>query len=57
MQDARGQGLCWMYLGDTAVARQNIAEAKAQYQQSLAIFQQIGDQVTVEKLNARLASL
>ncbi len=57
MQDARGQGLCRMYLGDTAVARQNVAEAKAHYQHSLIIFSQIGDKVTVQKLNERLLSL
>jgi hypothetical protein len=46
-----------MYLGDTAAASQNIPEAKAQYQQSLAIFHQIGDQTTVARLEERLTKL
>ena len=57
MQDARGQALCRMYLGDTAVARQNVAEAKAHYQHSLTIFSQIGDKVTVQRLHERLIAL
>ena len=57
VQDARGTGLCQLYLGDTAVASQNYGEAAVQFQRSLAIFSQIGDQPTVETLHKRLASL
>ena len=52
--DARGQAVDLLYLGDAAWAEENRTEARQAYQQSLAIFRDIGVREGVASALARL---